>query len=375
MSFPVSKISFKHVTIIVFILVIFWFFYTETNIGNVPDQAILQIFEVSVIKAVPKDRKVIIKEIGVSHSRWRTIITAGISGRVIELQEKTIPGNRLSKNYIMMKINDSLYRSEQQLTLAKVAQSELALAKIKNEQEVIKKISNSRSKTEYAQLVPHIKSAKTDLLASQTSYQHATVQLQETLIKAPFNAIILERKVTPGQWVNIGDQLFSLAHSDLMDIHIGLSELSWNRIGDINENTIAKIITPSGREWSATLYYFNPELDPVTRQRNIVLQVKNPYDTGFPLLSGQQVNVVFTGPLQTNIIKAPASVLTEDGKVWSIINDLLVLENIELLEEQSEYILYRYKHKPSQKRLLVRYPLSSMLVGQKVKAVLVEVSL
>ncbi len=40
-------------------------------------------------------------------------------------------------------------------------------------------------------------------------------------------------------------------------------------------------------------------------------------------------------------------------------------QNIELLEEKPDYILYRYEEQPSTQRQLVLFPLSSMLQGQQ----------
>jgi hypothetical protein len=77
------------------------------------------------------------------------------------------------------------------------------------------------------------------------------------------------------------------------------------------------------------------------------------------------VNVIFEGENIENIVTAPSSALTQDGKVWTLLDGRLLLEEIELIEESSDVIKFRYINKPEINRLLVRFPLSSMLQGQE----------
>jgi multidrug efflux pump subunit AcrA (membrane-fusion protein) len=107
-------------------------------------------------------------------------------------------------------------------------------------------------------------------------------------------------------------------------------------------------------------------MDPVTRQRSVTLKVLDPYRSDPPLLPDQQVKVSFQGPSLANIIKAPASVLTEDGKVWTVQDKTLVLEKVELLNEQPDSLQIRFINQPDTSRLLVLYPLGAMLEGQRV---------
>lgn len=69
------------------------------------------------------------------------------------------------------------------------------------------------------------------------------------------------------------------------------------------------------------------------------------------------------------VVTAPATVMTEDGKVWTVRNDRLILEDIELLSERHQEIRFRFAREPDENRQVVRYPLSVMLEGQKVSPI------
>ncbi|MCP4274207.1 MAG: efflux RND transporter periplasmic adaptor subunit [Gammaproteobacteria bacterium] len=367
---PYFKSYWSYLVVGLFILALVWLL-TDINYKPETIERLSPLYKVSAVEVLPVDARVKIKAIGVSAARWKTDVIASVNGRVVNLPEKTNPGDSLSNGELLAQLKNSLYQSEQKSALARVAQAELAVTRTKNEQLVAKKVNNGKSKTSFAKFKPHVKSAEADLHAAQASYAYALSQLQETRIKAPFDAVVLERNVTPGQWVNAGDRLFVISENKTIDINVGLSASAWKRLGTLSSRSKIKIIAPEGKEWIASLNYLSPIMDPTTGQRNVVLEVNQPYSSDKPLLSGQQVEVIFEGALQSNMVRAPASVLTEDGKVWTINNNLLMLEDIELLEEQAEFISFRYHKQPTKKRLLVRYPLSSMLEGQKVKSELV----
>ena len=86
----------------------------------------------------------------------------------------------------------------------------------------------------------------------------------------------------------------------------------------------------------------------------------------------KQVDVVFTGKAQANVVEAPATVMTPDHKVWSVIDNQLVLESVEIIEELPNAIKFRYINSPEKPRTLVLFPLSTMLEGQRVTTELVE---
>ena len=157
---------------------------------------------------------------------------------------------------------------------------------------------------------------------------------------------------------------YRIAASIAVDIKVELSAQQWRRL-TLQKGNAVTVHTPDGVVWPAKIRYLNPIMDQTTRQRSIVLEVLSPYEGDTPLLPDQQVSVTFSGPALSDVVKAPASVITEDGKVWSLTESSLKLENIELLEEKPDYILYRYEEKPSTQRQLVLFPLSSMLQGQQ----------
>lgn len=320
---------------------------------------------VTVIEAIPGDARIEVNATGITMARWPTDITASVNGRVVEVTSSGMPGSLVSKGESLASLLDTFYQSEVKTAHARVSGSELSLEETLNRQHVAK-IGNS-SKSAFGRLEPHVTAAKANLEAAQAALISAQQQLADTQIKAPFDAVVIADLVHPGKWVNTGDILFRVAASEFLDVKVELANISWQRLGDIQQRADAiTVVTPNDQRWLASIRYLSPVMDPVTRQRSMMLEIANPFQSDTPLLADQQVKVLFQGREQRFVVNAPASVLTADGKVWSVIDNTLKLEAIELLDEQPELVMFRYLDRPEEQRLLVRFPLSSFLEGQSV---------
>ena len=115
--------------------------------------------------------------------------------------------------------------------------------------------------------------------------------------------------------------------------------------------------------------YVAPEINAVTRQRQVVLTVPQPYTSTRTLLPNQQVKVHLQLGEQSNIVQLPLSSITRDGYVWTVnAQSQLQKEWIEPIEQQGNIAYIRFRQQPDQTRKVILYPLSSMLVGKEVDA-------
>jgi multidrug efflux pump subunit AcrA (membrane-fusion protein) len=321
--------------------------------------------EVSVINVTPQDGDIIEHASGITMARWPTNLNAIVSGRVEFINTKLQPGTLITKGSVLARQQNPIYKVNLTSANARVANTQLEIARIKNEQYVASKSGNAQS--DFGRFEPHLYAANSEFLAAKAAQDLAQQQLKDSQTLAPFDAVILSDHLSPGQWLNTGELQYQIAASIAVDIKVELSAQQWRRL-TLQEGGTVSVRTPDDHAWPANIRYLTPIMDQTTRQRSIVVEVLNPYQGNTPLLPDQQVQVTFSGPALVNVIKAPASVITEDGKVWSLIEGKLQLEDIELLEERADYILYRYKNQPDQSRQLVLFPLSSMLQGQTATA-------
>lgn len=346
----------------------------QTKAAPAPDGPGLTV---TVVTAKPRDAQINVTAVGSTQARWATAITASESGRVTHVSPTATPGRLVQKEEVLASLQDIFFRSELSAAHARVSAAELELAETLNRQHVARK--SGIAKSAYGRLEPHVETAVANRDAAIAALKAEQQRFDDTQVKAPFDAVVTSEHTHPGQWVNAGDVLFRVAASEFLDIKVELSEASWQRLkrtrdfqGDLSIEAFSwsdiSIVAPGGQRLPASFRYLNPVMEPLTRQRSVMLEVASPYQGATQLLAGQQVDVIFGGVTQHFVVEAPASALTDDGHVWSVVDSSLRLERVELLEQRPETVLFRYRNNPEQERQLVRFPLASFLEGQTVTA-------
>ncbi|MDE1465405.1 efflux RND transporter periplasmic adaptor subunit [Spartinivicinus poritis] len=325
------------------------------------------LLPVTIVELHAERRQVNVQLPAVSQARWATQVAAAVEGRVIKLPKALEPGSLVKQNQLMLALQAIGYQAEATNAAKQLAEAKLALVKLKYEQTVAKK-SGGHLANAYARLEPQIAVAKQAVKAATNALAYAQQRLADTKIQAPFPAIILQRYVTPGQWVQPGDQLFLIAASDSIDIKVEIPEHVWQQLGAFKSIQTATVVSSNDTTWPATTRYINPIRNEVTRQRSVVLKVNRPYNGEQRLLPDQQVMVHFQGPSQPQLFDAPASVLTQDGYVWTVDKQqLLRREAVTLMHQNIERVWVRFNKEPDKTRQIVIYPLGTMLDGQKIQ--------
>ena len=133
-------------------------------------------------------------------------------------------------------------------------------------------------------------------------------------IYTPLSGIVIEKLVQQGQYVNVGDVLFTIADLSRVWIELDIYEadLALVRVGQRVE-----IGTPStpGRTLSGMISFVNPFLDPKTRTIKVRVEMPNP---GMRLKPDMFVSALIRVPLGMALV-VPVSAVMDSGKrrlVW-----------------------------------------------------------
>jgi RND family efflux transporter MFP subunit len=348
---------------------------------------------VSVSEAKLQAYRVPVSLVGVTQSRWQTKVTSLVEGTVVSLAQSLEPGTRLNKGQVLLSLSSEAYQAEVDAALSRLASAELELVKVSYEQQVAISLG-AKLTTAFARFEPQVTLAKAEVNAAKSQLVYAQKRLADTQIRAPFDAIILQRVVTPGQRVSLNDELLTIAALDVLDVHASVSQSDWERLapglkvmrehklkqGTLDDNkdnmaaqdTLAAYVeTADGQRLGVSFSYLEPIRDPITRQYSLVMTLVGSYqDSG--VLPEQQVKLVVHGK-RVNSFMAPVSALTQDGEIWRIDNDNRIhLNKVNLLAQDSQQVWFQLAedHVSSlgtdESLLLVRYPMSHLIDGQTV---------
>lgn len=359
-----KALFFKIMIAIVAVSMGFWLLSPSTSIDNIDKETRIPI-TVSVMAAVPKTQTTQTKATGIIKTHWNLAIKANVRGKITHSYEEILPGTRVKKGQMLSRVDDIEYRALLARAKADAAAAKLELAKVLNEQSVAKRINHNTSDSDFRLLKPHVAAAKATLQAAADHLAAVQKQLSDTQIRAPFDAIVLNKYITPSQHVTIGDTMYDLASSTTLDVHVSLSNAQWQKI-QLNKNTYAEITDHLGNVSQVTVRYIAPVVDEQTRQVSVVLSLVSPYDSNSAFHPEQLVDVRFTGNPISHAIVAPATVLTRDNQVWTVNGNALKRERINLIEETDATVTFKFPEHSHETRNLVLYPLSTMIEGQTV---------
>ncbi|MFS1921867.1 efflux RND transporter periplasmic adaptor subunit [Vibrio lentus] len=323
---------------------------------------------VSVIEVTPSQHQSTLTVLGLTAARWPVQLKASSSAQLKWLDESIEPGNLVNKGDVLARLDTSAVDANLAQALSSLKQAELELKQAKHEQTVALKMLNPKTSSSFARREPQLLAAKANLKQAKQAYLSAQKLLEESEITAPFDAVIMKRHISPREWIEAGQVTFELAASDSIDIELPISEMHWQQVQAALTEPSITVVSRSGNQWPAKVRYVSPQVDSVTRQRQVVLSVEEPYQSKPRLFPNQQVQAVVNLGLKDNVVSVPLSAMTRDGYVWTLdSNDRLRKESVSLIGQGNQVLDIRFNQQSEQVRRVVQYPLSSMLIGKQVE--------
>jgi RND family efflux transporter MFP subunit len=171
------------------------------------------------------------------------------------------------------------------------------------------------------------------LLSARSQLERATVDLQRTVIRAPYAGRVLEQSADVGQFVSVGSTLARIYAIDFVEIRLPLSTRELELV-DLPERfrdddvatppieTPVLIEADIGRKthrWEGRIVRVGGAIDTQSRQLFVVAQVDDPYARGPegrpPLRIGQFVGARIQGRPLADVFVLPREALREGGEV------------------------------------------------------------
>ncbi|MFA0299473.1 efflux RND transporter periplasmic adaptor subunit, partial [Vibrio sp. 10N.222.46.B3] len=166
---------------------------------------------VSVLEVTPSQHQSTLTVLGVTAARWPVQLKASSSAQLKWLDESVEPGNLVNKGDVLARLDTSAVDANLAQALSSLKQAELELKQAKHEQTVALKMLNPKTSSSFARREPQLLVAKANLQQAKQAYLSAQKLLDESVITAPFNAVIMKRHISPREWIEAGQVTFELA--------------------------------------------------------------------------------------------------------------------------------------------------------------------
>jgi len=292
---------------------------------------------VQVVEARLSDKNVIIYGSGTVEPRDEITLLPQVSGKVIWVSPKLAAGGAFKQGEIIVKIESTDYEFAVQQAKASLAQAEylFTLAKAnadiaREEWELVNSSqanllnSDTSSITEPDPLVlhePQLQQAKAGLGSAKATLSMALLNLERTILTAPFNCRVRQHNVAVGQVISPSTPVAVLYGTDLVEIGAGIAMDDMPFI-EIPGSEVKVILETDGEKfvWQGIVDRSVGIVDELGQLAQVVVQVKNPFKietTGSMELSiGSFVAVEIIGKKLHNVLEIPRSSVRQNSTVW-----------------------------------------------------------
>lgn len=286
-------------------------------------------------------------------------IASQVGGRVIWTSPALVSGGRFVENEPLLRVDPADYENAVEAAEADVAQREVALLEAEENARLAldewRRLAarENLDPTPPNALVtrqPQLDAAAAALRSARARLEDTRLALERTWIRAPFNGIVREETVDPGQFVAAGQAVGRLYATDAVEIVVPLSdneaaliERLWSaRAGDAATRIPVEIVSEYGGveyAWSGYVDRAEAALDEQTRTVDVVVTVPEPFTPEDdprrpPLLLGSYATVDIEGTSFEEYAVVPAAAVRDGDVLWTVADDtLLVMTPVEPIQE------------------------------------------
>lgn len=290
-----------------------------------------------------------VRGMGVVAPEQEIVVQPQVSGQVVYVSPSLVPGGRVKKGAVLARIDDRDYQLALEQQRGAVREAALDVEREQAQQELARHEWEAMGEAGPASPLFSRESqraaAEARLASGQSGVARAQLNLERTVLRAPFAASVISESVDVGQvigpqstvarLVGTGEMrvLVSLPLSDLA--LIDLTALQPKGAKEPIRATVMQRVPradPIVREGRVTRLV--TQLDEQTRRAQLVVSIPDALSTehGLPLLPGAHVTVEIVGRAFESVFRLPRIALYEGDVVW--------VENQGRLEQRSPKIAW-----------------------------------
>ena len=294
---------------------------------------------VEVLTARVRDEQTVIAAYGTVQGHQRLIVQPEISGRVVKLNPRLVIGETLNNGAALLQIDPRDYQIAVNEQRASLAKAEFDLKMELGNQAVAKREWNllnpsaGEVNTLSRQLAlrrPHLKEKRIALAAAKSRLRGAQLNLQRTVLRTPFNALVLNESVEISQLINPQSSVATLVGTDEFRVQVSVpiqqvEGIAFPGAGHPQGSPVRVIRERGGGEpvvRQGTVVELLGDVTENGRMAQVLVAVADPLELAKPaqvrrpLLLGEYVRVEIQGPELHDVIVLPRDVIREGSRVW-----------------------------------------------------------
>ena len=288
---------------------------------------------------------------GVVEPEQQITLQARVGGTVQSIGPKFVPGASFKKGDVLVQLDNTDYRIELQTAQANLAQAQSTLTSELGNQVVAQSdfelLGMTVDERERALILrkPQLAAATATVQSAKAGAERAKVNLERTVLRAPFDGMVVSREADVGAQVGTTTALGVLASSQAYWINVSVPQvdLKWIKFpeGKQTGSTVCVSDASSREEGCHTGKVLNLQtsVQDNGRQAQVLVEVPRRSNKNIqPLLLTQYVKVRFDGIELKNVFKLPPAAV-HDNTVWVNDGGELDIRPVNIAFRSAEYVL------------------------------------
>lgn len=307
---------------------------------------------VEVITAAPSEHQLRVKTQGTIGAKTQVELAAQVAGRVVEVSENFADGGFFNVGDVLLKIEPDDYEFALARTEAALAQAEQRLAEERGRSRQAQREWRELGSAEANDLFlrkPQLRAAKLAVTAAEADVAASKLALERTVIRAPFDGRVLQKRADVGQFVGNGTPLAQVYAIEALELRLPVSDAQLALLpdslltssGGLIGSTAAVTVNIGDKIWnfSAPIVRSEAEIDRRSRVANLIAEFSGTPEVGEgrpALTPGVFARAEILGRPVPRVIELSNTALSPDGHI-------LVVNGQSILERKDVVVVNREK--------------------------------
>ena len=296
---------------------------------------------VEVITAAPSEHQLRVRTQGTTGAKTQVELAAQVAGRVEEVSENFADGGFFNTGDILLKIEPDDYEFALARTEAALAQAEQRLAEERGRSRQAQREWRELGSAEANDLFlrkPQLRAAELAVTAAEADVAASKLALERTVIRAPFDGRVLQKRADVGQFVGNGTPLAQVYAIEALELRLPVSDAQLALLpdslltssGGLVGSSAAVTVTIGDKIWnfSAPIVRSEAEIDRRSRVANLIAEFSGTSEVGEgrpALTPGVFARAEILGRPVPGVIELSNTALSPDGHIL-VVNEKSILE-------------------------------------------------
>lgn len=295
----------------------------------------------------------------------RADLRAEVSAVVLDVLREN--GDVVRQGDVLLRLDETAIRDSLASAEASVRAAALSLEQSRRQLERVSTLRGSgmASAQTLDDAETRLNNAQSELAAAKARSMAARQQLERTVVRAPFDGIVSDRKVSAGDTAQIGKELLKVIDPSSLRLE-GLVSADSIGLVSAGQGVHFRVNGYGDQEFIGTVRRVNPAANITTRQVEVLVDFVGDQQ---PKLAGLYAEGRVEAA-KTNALTVPATALVRDGdsaSVWRVNESSVHKVSLILGERDARSGDYVLKSGLSEGDRLLRHPSATLKDGQAIK--------